>query len=464
MFVRLKENICLRGWKNIPYAIDFFGSPVRPVPITRSQAELLAGSFLYFGEDTFQTWLKDNRMLEECPAGACLRESQKYKNYGNLYFDQIIFSITGKCNYKCRHCSVSAPGAVMGEMTYEELESLIVQFRECGLKNITLIGGEPLVRPDFMRIVDRILEEGLFVSSVYTNGSLIDEELLQNFEKRRIHPAFQISYDGYGFHDRMRGVAGAEERFFRSLRLLKKYDYPVTCYMSMTKESIVSLPKTVTVLAEEGVSSLTVFPPFDCGNWESVPEEEKLTFGELLEAYIHYIPQYIEADFPLTLNLYRIAFFSAPKRKYMLIPKSSFREKALSKCPACRTFGTELNISPEGLLSPCYAIMGNEYVKTYMPNVLHIPLKDALTDSEFTRCIELKASDILHRNEKCRNCGYQLQCGGGCRSSALLSEQDFQAPDPAMCFTFEHGYYERLRAAVQLGYEKRREKILAGLK
>ena len=119
----------------------------------------------------------------------------------------MIFSITGKCNYNCLHCSVNAPEAPLGEFSFERIEELLDEMKDCGLKNIVLIGGEPLVRRDFMQIVDAILQRGMFVVQIFTNGSLVNDALLDELDKRNISPTFMISFDGVGYHDIMRGVA-----------------------------------------------------------------------------------------------------------------------------------------------------------------------------------------------------------------------------------------------------------------
>ena len=118
----------------------------------------------------------------------------------------MIFSITGQCNYNCLHCSVNAPEAPLGEFSFERIEELLDEMKDCGLKNIVLIGGEPLVRRDFMQIVDAILQRGMFVVQIFTNGSLVNDALLDELDKRNISPTFMSSFDGVGYHDIMRGV------------------------------------------------------------------------------------------------------------------------------------------------------------------------------------------------------------------------------------------------------------------
>jgi hypothetical protein len=46
---------------------------------------------------------------------AMLLPEQRYRYYNNRYKDNVQWSITGKCNYRCRHCFMSAPHAATGE-------------------------------------------------------------------------------------------------------------------------------------------------------------------------------------------------------------------------------------------------------------------------------------------------------------------------------------------------------------
>ena len=108
----------------------------------------------------------------------------------------------------------------------------------------------------------------MFVVQIFTNGSLVNETLLDELDKRKISPTFMISFDGVGYHDIMRGVKGAEERFYRCVDLLISRGFRVTCNMCFTKDSIVSIWETIETLAAKGVESLTVYPPVESGLWK----------------------------------------------------------------------------------------------------------------------------------------------------------------------------------------------------
>ena len=125
-------------------------------------------------------------------------------------------------------------------------------------------------------IVDAILQRGMFVVQIFTNGSLVNETLLDELDKRKISPTFMISFDGVGYHDIMRGVKGAEERFYRCVDLLISRGFRVTCNMCFTKDSIVSIWDTIETLAAKGVESLTVYPPVESGLWKDRYKEVTL--------------------------------------------------------------------------------------------------------------------------------------------------------------------------------------------
>lgn len=450
----LDPRCSLRGWKNRPFNISMDQSPLPPVRISEELCARLGRSIEYSGNDPETEQLIGKGILRPCTDDAVLTEGQGYRNYGCLHFDSVIFSITGKCNYNCMHCSVNAPASPMGELSMERICELLDEMKECGLKNIVLIGGEPLIRRDFLQIVDEIAKRGMFVVQIFTNGSLISCGLLDGLRERGLSPLFMISFDGVGFHDAMRGVKGAEEVFYKKLGLLREYGFRISCNMCVTRESITSLWTTINVLSERGVSSLTVYPPASCGLWKAKAGTLGASSELVADVYEAVIEEYTAANYPIDLNLYGLAYFDSRSRKYIIAPKWRSRSgDALA--PACRTFEQELNISPEGTLSPCYAMMSESFVRENMPNLNKMPLKQALTDSAFTRLMELKLSDILGHNPRCRECGFASFCGGGCRMQAFEENGDFMGIDPRSCEFFRSGAADRFRAAARRGAARR---------
>lgn len=108
---------------------------------------------------------------------------------------------------------MSAPDAKYGELSHEQIMSIVDQLIGCGVMEVSLTGGEPLVRRDFMEIVDALLAGGIRITTIYSNGKLVTDKLLDQLAEREIRPEFNMSYDGVdGWHDWLRGIPDAEKR------------------------------------------------------------------------------------------------------------------------------------------------------------------------------------------------------------------------------------------------------------
>ena len=165
-FVRIKPRYVIRGWKSLPYALVdtekarpiFMKSDVfRTVQFCNGRFTTDSPVFLGVRKDHLAE-LDKAGVLEYLPEPGNLEPEQEYRLYDNRYMQRVHWSITGHCNYRCRHCYMSAPHAVLPHPTTEQCLAIVDQIADCGVPNLSLTGGEPLIRRDFMQIVDHILE------------------------------------------------------------------------------------------------------------------------------------------------------------------------------------------------------------------------------------------------------------------------------------------------------------------
>ncbi|MCI5119800.1 MAG: radical SAM protein [Candidatus Electrothrix sp. AUS4] len=96
------------------------------------------------------------------------------------------FELTRRCNFRCVHCYLGDQEAIHKhrhrELDTEAILGLLDEMVEAGTLFLTLTGGDPMIRPDFIRIYEYAVRVGLLVS-VYCNGSLITEEIIASFAK-----------------------------------------------------------------------------------------------------------------------------------------------------------------------------------------------------------------------------------------------------------------------------------------
>ena len=67
-----------------------------------------------------------------------------------------VWEVTLRCDLACRHCGSRAGHARPDELTTEEALDLVRQLAELGVKEVTLIGGEAYLRPDWLAIIEAV--------------------------------------------------------------------------------------------------------------------------------------------------------------------------------------------------------------------------------------------------------------------------------------------------------------------
>lgn len=120
-----------------------------------------------------------------------------------------VWEFTLACNLKCLHCGSTAGGRRERELSTEEALALCADLKRAGCRGVALMGGEPLLRPDFFAVAGRIRGLGMDLS-VITNGTVSSEEIFRGLKE--LSPrAVAVSLDAASpeLHDRIRGVPGS---------------------------------------------------------------------------------------------------------------------------------------------------------------------------------------------------------------------------------------------------------------
>jgi GTP 3',8-cyclase len=93
----------------------------------------------------------------------------------------VRISVTDRCNFRCQYC-MPAEGLPWLQrealLSYEEMARLVGLLAEMGVHDVRLTGGEPLVRKELWRLVERISAiEGVRDLSLTTNGYLLERQV-----------------------------------------------------------------------------------------------------------------------------------------------------------------------------------------------------------------------------------------------------------------------------------------------
>ena len=171
----IEEPYALRGWKKLPFALqnnlngytDFFREEKDYFLLRCCDGRTVIDREKLTGKEAgqFDLWLKRG-FIRECAPDERLKPYQEYRFYPVRFKKEVQWSVTGRCNCRCRHCFMSAPHAAQGEPSWDQLMTMLDAFERCGIRTVHLTGGEPMVRKDFWQLVDAILAKGIFITVI----------------------------------------------------------------------------------------------------------------------------------------------------------------------------------------------------------------------------------------------------------------------------------------------------------
>ncbi|OGT90563.1 MAG: heme d1 biosynthesis radical SAM protein NirJ [Gammaproteobacteria bacterium RIFOXYD12_FULL_61_37] len=165
----------------------------------------------------------------------------------------VIWNLIRRCNLTCKHCySTSADKTFAGELSGEEVGSVMEDLKAFGVPVLILSGGEPLMRPDIFDISRRSKAMG-FYTALSTNGTLISEDNIGEIASVG-YDYVGISLDGIaGTHDRFRRREGAFDESLRGIRLCREAGVKVGIRFTLTAENAADLPGLLRLMEAERI-------------------------------------------------------------------------------------------------------------------------------------------------------------------------------------------------------------------
>jgi MoaA/NifB/PqqE/SkfB family radical SAM enzyme len=130
--------------------------------------------------------------------------------------DAMILSPTMRCNLHCYGCySGSYP---QEDLPFEVIDRVVGECKEMGIHLVLMTGGEPFLRKDLFDLFEKHPDS---IFQIYTNGSLIDEGMVERFVKLgNVVPA--ISLEGLREETDGRRGKGQFDRIVKVMGWLKQ--------------------------------------------------------------------------------------------------------------------------------------------------------------------------------------------------------------------------------------------------
>jgi len=189
----------------------------------------------------------------------------RQENFPSL--NQLYFYLTQGCNLACRHCWL-APKFDPTASNYpvlplELFETAIHEAKPLGLNTVKLTGGEPLMHPQIITLLEIVRREQLSLR-IETNGLLCTPEIVSEIAKSPDR-LVAVSVDGANadIHEWVRGVPGCFEKTLQGIRNLVAADTPPQIIMSLMRcnaEHIEAMVHMAETLGAESVKFNIVQP------------------------------------------------------------------------------------------------------------------------------------------------------------------------------------------------------------
>ena len=463
LFYKISEDYVLRGWDRLPNAIvNQKTGEVTFLSKEKMQVLLSCDGMHDFNSLLVPEAVRDaaregteKGFITPCNEGEEIEEYQKYFEYPNRFVSSVHWMITGKCNYRCRHCFMSAPAGTLPSLSHGSILKIADQIAQCGIPNVSLSGGEPLVRDDIYDIITALSERRIHINQLFSNGALVNERLLEHLEEYEQNPTLVISYDGVGgWHDWLRGIDGAEEKADRAIMLWHERGFPVYAQMTVHKGNADKIRETVLHLASLGCDKARINVAYEEGEWTKHNAGYLYSKDEYRQKLLRYIPEYYEDGMPMALVLNDLVSLDPREPdQYSVLKIRNSKEDFLNES-AFSCMSRTLQITPEGTIRLCQAV--NETFLQLKPLVSDDPdepvmtLSDAISgDSKIMQIFGTTYNDLKKENRQCGDCSYFDACGGGCRGNALMQTNSIMGTDSDSCKMFKEGMIDKLIAVMK---------------
>lgn len=165
----------------------------------------------------------------------------------------VVMNLTKRCNLRCIHCySNSNTEKADGELTTEQVITVLEDLAAYGVKHVLFSGGEPLTRGDIFELAHHAKSLGLRVT-LSTNGTLITPRIAHKISDAGF-AYVGISFDGLGaVNDHFRGAEGAFVQARRGLHHLIPFGVRVGLRLTLTRHTVDNLDDVLKFVEDEPI-------------------------------------------------------------------------------------------------------------------------------------------------------------------------------------------------------------------
>jgi radical SAM protein with 4Fe4S-binding SPASM domain len=325
--------------------------------------------------------------------------------------DHLYIELCDRCNLECEHCYLAAGPRGNQSLPAELVRRAIDEFVSLGGLSLAFSGGEPLLHPDCLALVEYARKSGL-ETMIATNGYLLEDNIISLFKRSGV--TVELSLDGSreSTHDATRG-AGSFAAVLSALERTaaqQAQDSLITCFTT-TRRNVGELMAVAKMLMERGFYRIYTSLLEDRGRTKSFARDLILDTGDKVRLLIQFGLLLSEPRSGLRLDAGHLKYF--------------FRRLLDQWDGSGDPIEGTLRISPEGEI---YLTAYSDHERFFLGNLEGGSLEQ-FWHSEKTGALLAEAGGRLTGLPFCRDCPYWIVCGGGSPVRAFMRTGSFLEPD-----------------------------------
>lgn len=321
--------------------------------------------------------------------------------------ETVHWAITYRCDQNCPDCYARRHVPNFGsELSTAAAMQLVDKLADCGVFQLAIGGGEPLLRSDLALICEHARQSGLIVH-ITTGYHSVSNELLRGLKDN-----ISVLQIGVKHHKLLEDPAAECEKLSNTIQRARDLGVSVGANLMLSNTVLAHFDELIEVIARAGINRITLLrykPPADRSQWilENPSPEKWCTF---------------EQQFCDTISRYHGVIFRVDCALSFLqrnISPDTAQALGIRGCVAGERI---LALAPDGNAYPCSQLIRSDLragnLPTDNPNDLWA------CSSAVGNCRSYRGSEEFARSQ-CGMCNAKNHCGG-CRAFA----DDWQGGDP----------------------------------
>jgi len=334
---------------------------------------------------------------------------RKLHNQKNHFPSVGQLELTYRCNLNCIHCYCKGSEDPEKELTTSQFKRVLDELQAEGCFFLTLTGGEPLLRKDFLDLYSYAKSKG-FIISIFTNGQGLSEEIVDYLVRSRplsiemtLNGITRATYEG------ITQVKGSFSKAMKAIELLVKNKLPLKLKangLKQNRKEIASIKKWAEdILSYQSEEKYhfkydpMVYPRL---NGDKSPCQYRLSFQEHLEAIREDPDIWEECHTRLKGELSDL-----PRDRDFLYH--------------CNSWNHKFFIDPYGRLKFC------QFTDKFSVNLREVSFQEG-----FYNVFPQVLNERFRTESKCRDCALRSLCYV-CPARAFLETGDEEKPVPFYC-------------------------------